>query len=90
MSSKTISAAEMFARIDQWEHDEIMAASAHNAADAASVNRTIAIKRKFNEMRTNAMRMIYNAEQFNRRSAWMRKTNRNADEAMAMFPVSST
>jgi hypothetical protein len=40
-------------------------------------------------MRQNVMQVAFNAEQFNRRAAWMRKTGRSADEAKAMFPTRS-
>ncbi len=78
---------EMFDRIAQWEADE-MAKNPFTGTNKG-VNWGMQVKRKFEQMRCNAMQVAFNAEQFNRRAAWVRKTGRTADEAKAMFPTAS-
>jgi hypothetical protein len=77
---------EVFERIAGWEAAEISACP--NKGTNKGVNEAIKIKREWDAMRVNAMKVAFNAEQFNRRAAWMRNTGRNSDEAAAMFPVS--
>ena len=45
-------------------------------------------QKEVHAMRAAAMKIRFNAHQFNRRAEWMRKTGRSADMAAQMFPAS--
>lgn len=77
---------EMFDRISQWEAAE-MAKNPFTGTNKG-VNWGRSVNQKFAAMRRDAMAMAFNAEQFNRRAAWVRK-GRSQDEAKAMFPTRS-
>ncbi len=80
---------DVFAKIDAWEFADMQAAAAISDASAASANRAHAIAHKWADMRNDVMKVAFNAEQFNRRSAWMRNhPDRTKADAAAMFPVS--
>jgi hypothetical protein len=55
-----------------------------------SFNKKFAESKKWDEFRMNAMKVAFNAEQFNRRAAFIRK-HPNTTEAIAaaMFPASN-
>lgn len=71
--------------IDQVEHD--IWVGKHNRA-GWSFNQKWKAQKEVKAMRAAAMKIRFNAMQFNRRAEWMRKTNRSTVEAEAMFPAS--
>lgn len=54
-----------------------------------NVNRIAREMKEIRKMRVFAMQIRFNAEQFNRRADWMRRTGRSAEEAKGMFPTAS-
>jgi hypothetical protein len=76
---------EMFDRISQWEAAEMT--KNPFVGTNKGVNWGRSVKQKFAAMRRNVMATAFNAEQFNRRAEWCRKTGRSQEQAKAMFPT---
>jgi hypothetical protein len=67
---------------DKWEWD-----INHNHP-GWSFNKKCSEMRKVAAFRANVMKVAFNAQQFNRRAAFVRKTNCSAETAASMFPTS--